>query len=336
MKLNMLPSAVLALTLVACGGGGGGDAPNPPPSAAPSLTGSIVREDNGVIYVTNAATGAETSFQAIPFNKGGVSVSKTGIIAHLQERELNPEGVVVRLTRLDGSIVREFTYAQNLSFVTNRGGARISPDGKWVAFAMNTDIGAAGRADRTYVCNTEGTLSCSFWDYNDDPGWTADNRLLAVDENGTQIYRSNAVLSTNPADNRLDAIGPSNLQGAQSPEGTPDGNGIVFSTGNALPRVFGLNLSSGAVTSLLSDGLSQDLPLAVADSLLYLQPCCANRNGGGTTAGILSHTVHRIPLNLNTTVSSPTGYINEPGLYLQGAGGKLRTVERYGYTPVTR
>ncbi len=340
MQFRLLSSLLMVWALAACGGGGGGgstEAGNPNGTTPPTgATGSIVREDNGVIYVTNVATGVETKFETVPFNKGGVSVSKTGIVAHLQERDRNPEGVLIRLTRLDGTIVREFTYEQKLTFVNNRGGARISPDGKWVAFALNTDIGDAGRADRTYVCNTEGAISCSFWNYNNDPGWTADNRLLAVNEDGTQIYRSNAVLSTDPLQNRLDPIGPSNLQGAQAPEGTPDNKGIVFSTGNALARVLGLNLTTGTVTTLLTDGLSQELPLAVETSLLYLQPCCANRNGGATTAGILSHTIHRIPLNLSTTVNSPTGYVNEPGLYLQGSGGKLKTVERYGYTPAVR
>ncbi len=346
----MVASLLVALTLVACGGGGGGGTdPSPTggtsPTTTPTVTppttgatGSIVYEDNGRIYVVNVATGAKSDFAALQFVSGGVSVSRDGTVAHLQEDFGNPGGVFIRLTRLDGTLVREFGVQKDLSNINNNGGARISPDGKWVAFSINTDLGGnLGRADRTYVCPTVGNTLCSFWNYNREPGWTADNRLLAVDERRTQIYRSNANLSTTPSQNRLDPIGPDNLQEAYSPEGTADNNGVVFSQGSiTLSRTFGLNIATGTVRQLLTGGVAQRLPLVVDGNLLYLQPCCANRNGGGTTAGILSSSMHRLPLNLAGTLDSPTGFVNEPGFYLLSGTDRLRTTQRYGYTPATR
>jgi hypothetical protein len=339
MKLHILAGLFSAYVLVACGGGGGGADPTTSPSTMPQAsTGSIVYEDNRRIYVVNVATGVAFDFLALQSNEGGVSVSSDGTVAHLQKDFGTPGGVFIRLNKLDGTLVREFNVQQEFTVLNNNGGARISPDGKWVAFSINTDLGAsAGRADRTYVCNTIGTLSCSFWNFNREPGWTADNRLLAVNEARTQIYRSNANLSTDPSLNRLDPIGPDNLQDAYSPEGTADGNGVVFSQGSiSLSRTFGLNLTTGAVKQLFTGSIYQRLPLPVGSSLLYLQGCCANRNGGGTTAGLLSSSVHLAPLDLNTTLDSPTGYVNEPGLYLQSASGRLRTNQRYGYTPASR
>lgn len=233
-------------------------------------------------------------------------------------------------------MLREFNVEKDLSFPTNNGGARISPDGKWVAFSVNTDLGGnAGRADRTYACNTTGTVSCSFWNYNREPGWTADNRLLAVNETGTQLYRRNANLSTNPDLNSLDPIGPNNLQQAYSPEGTPDNTGIVFSTGSiTLSRSFGFNIATGALKQLFTGSIYQRLALPVDGSLLYLQGCCVNPNG--TTQGSLRSSIHHAPLNLDATLDSPTGFVNQPGFYLQTAAGRLSTVERYGYTPAVR
>jgi Tol biopolymer transport system component len=355
MQFRLLSSLLVVWALAACGGGGGGGSsteagnpngttPNttptntvttPPPTAA---SGSIVYEDNGRIYVVNVATGVVFDYLAMQYVEGGVSVSLDGTVAHLQEDFGTPGGVFVRLTRLDGSTVREFNIQKDLTNLNNNGGARISPDGKWVAFSINTDLGGnAGRADRTYVCSAIGTVLCTFWNFMREPGWTADNRLLAVNEARTQIFRSNANLSTSPDLNRLDPIGPDNLQQAYSPEGTPDNSGIVFSTGSiGLSRVFGLDIATGAVKQLFTGSVYQRLPLAVGSNLLFLQGCCANRNGGGTTAGILSSSVHRAPLNLNVTLDSPTGYVNEPGLYLQTASGRLKTTERYGYTPAVR
>jgi WD40-like Beta Propeller Repeat len=354
MRFKLWFSLLLVLVLAACGGGGGGGGstngdstvitPTPTntvtvPAPTPGASGSIVYEDNGTIYVVNVATGTVTDFAALQYTQGGVSVSRDGTVAHLQEYFADPGGVIIRLTRLDGTLVREFNVFKDLSNINNEGGARISPDGKWVAFSINTNISAVGqsssRADRVYVCNTVGTVLCTFWNNVRDPGWTADNRVLAVDGNRTQLYRSNANLSTTPTQNRIDPIGPDNLEQAFAPEGTPDNNGIVFSTGSVgIARTFGLNLASGVVTRLFTGSVYQRLPLAVGDSLLYQQGCCVSRNGGG--AGTLGSNLHRAPLNISITQDSPTNYTNEPGNYLRSARGVLRTSERYGYTPAVR
>jgi Tol biopolymer transport system component len=335
MKLRILAGLFAACSLIACGGGGGGADPGTSPATVPQAsTGSIVYENNGRIYAVNVATGATTEFAALQYVQGGVSVSRDGTVAHLQEYFNAPGGAFIRLTKLDGTLVREFTVEKDLTNINNNGGARISPDGKWVAFSINTDLGGnAGRADRTYLCATADNSECNFWNYTREPGWTADNRLLAVDENRKQLYRSNANLVVANT-NRLDPIGPGNLQEAYSPEGTADGNGVVFSQGSiSLSRSFGLNLTTGAVTQLFTGSIYQRLPLPVGNSLLYLQGCCVNPNGTGQ--GTLSNTLHRAALNIDATQDSPTNSINQ-GSYLQSGGQPLRTTQRYGYTPAVR
>ncbi len=336
MTAKFLLTLPLVLALTACGGGGGGGTdpgnPNPPPS--PTAAGSIVYEGIRFIYVVNVATGVQTEITPLEFIQGGVSVSLDGTVAHLQENFSAAGGVIIRLNRLDGTLVREFTVEKDLTNINNNGGARISPDGKWVAYSINTDLGGnAGRGDRTYVCNTVGTILCTFWNFRREPGWTADNRLLAVNEARTQIYRSNANLSTTPSQNSLNPIGPSNLQEAYSPEGTADNNGLVFSQGSiTLSRTYGLNIATGVVKQLMTGGLSQRLPLAVGSNLLYQQPCCANSSGTNT----LRSNIHRIPLDINATIDSPTGLVNQSGYILRFALGEINTNQRYGYTPAVR
>ena len=337
MSAKLLSCLPLVLALAACGGGGGGvdsGAPNPTPPPTPTSSGSIVYEGTRFIYVVNLATGVQTEITPLPSIKGGVSVSLDGTVAHLQEDFGNPGGVIIRLNRLNGTLVREFNVEKDFTNINNNGGARISPDGKWVAFSINTDLGGnAGRGDRTYACNTVGTVFCTFWDFRREPGWTADNRLLAVNQAQTQIYRTTASLTNTPSQNILNPIGPGNLQEAYSPEGTADNNGVVFSQGSiTLSRTYGLNIATGVVRQLMTGGLSQRLPLAVGSNLLYQQPCCANSSGSNS----LRSNIHRIPLDINATIDSPTGLVNQPGYILRFALGEINTNQRYGYTPAVR
>ena len=337
MSAKLLSCLPLVLALAACGGGGGGvdsGAPNPTPPPTPTSSGSIVYEGTRFIYVVNLATGVQTEITPLPSIKGGVSVSLDGTVAHLQEDFGNPGGVIIRLNRLNGTLVREFNVEKDFTNINNNGGARISPDGKWVAFSINTDLGGnAGRGDRTYACNTVGTVFCTFWDFRREPGWTADNRLLAVNQAQTQIYRTTASLTNTPSQNILNPIGPGNLQEEYSPEGTADNNGVVFSQGSiTLSRTYGLNIATGVVRQLMTGGLSQRLPLAVGSNLLYQQPCCANSSGSNS----LRSNIHRIPLDINATIDSPTGLVNQPGYILRFALGEINTNQRYGYTPAVR
>ncbi len=66
-------------------------------------------EDNDRVYVVNVASGVVFDFLALPSVKGRV---------------------VVRLTRLEGTLVREFNIQKDLTNITNIGGACISTDGK--------------------------------------------------------------------------------------------------------------------------------------------------------------------------------------------------------------
>jgi WD40-like Beta Propeller Repeat len=280
--------------------------------------GSIVRTYAGKIEVTNLVTGKTTSFPAIPYEEGGVSVSQDGTIAHLQERSSNPEGVTVRLNKLDGTFIRDFVWEEPLSFVYD--GARISPDGKNVAFCLRvpTDRGAS----RVYVFETSPPHRYVFWQLVRSPGWTVDNRLIAVENNGRQMFLTRQPIDVTASTNFLAKVGPNNLATAEAPEGTPDGKSIVFSDNGGVPRSYSMDVATGAVAQLLTEGVGQFYPMVGGQSLFYAQKCCS---------GIASLSIiHNLPFNRSSTAPAPLGgYFLEDGMGSNFTGGSTR----YGYTP---
>ncbi len=283
--------------------------------------GSIVRIFSDEVEVTNLLTGTTTKFPAIASDEGGASVSQDGTIAHLQERATAPEGVTVRLNKLDGTFIREFFWAEPFSFV--RDGARISPDGRHVAFCLRVpnDRGES----RVYVFETSPPHRFVFWELVCAPGWTIDNRLIAVDVNGKQMYLTNQPINTSSAAaNLLAKVGPGNLPIVEAPEGTPDGRSIVFSDNGGVARTFSMDIATGAVRQLLSDGVGQFHPVAGGRSLFFAQKCC-------TDLFPLS-IIHHVPLNLDQTIPMTIG-----GYFLEDRNGENFTggSSRYGYTPAS-
>jgi WD40-like Beta Propeller Repeat len=338
--LRLLFAATLAVTLQACGGGGG-DAPAPPApptSSSAAVSGSLVWNDNGNIYVMNLATKAQRSFAALDFSvDNAVSASLDGVIAQLADR--GRDQAIIRLTQLDGSLVHEFVYNEDTSFSVS--GAIISPDSKAVAFAFNTYIpGAIGvngirdRGDRTVVCETRVTPnpSCVFFNFIRDPAWTPDNKLIGL-ENGNQFYINNQVTNfANPASNQLLKVGPGNLDRAQGSSMSPDGKTIVFSRNTGVDKVYGLDVASGVVTPLTADGIGQYHPAVSPDGayLAYRAQCCqtAPNSAGAVSTG---SRLHAIPFKPGITTSTPYA-VN----FLTDAQGKSINVGRsYGITPKT-
>jgi hypothetical protein len=276
--------------------------------------GSLVYTYSDKVHVVNLASGKDFIFGAVPYNEGGVSVSTDGTIAQLQQRDLNPEGALVRITKLDGTLIKEITITQEYSFVT--AGARISPDASRAAFSLNIQLGGGKSTIRTYSVDIK-TTKYIYWDYTNWPGWTADNRLLVVDSGGNQIYKSNAAVDF------INPIGPNNLVGVEAVEATSDGSTVLFSNKSGVRRSFAMNTTTGKVTQLLSDGTGQFYPLAANGSLFYVQECCS---GTFTLPAI-----HQIPLTPDKVTASPIAKFN-----LQNSTGeRLRPSGRYGYTPNT-
>jgi Tol biopolymer transport system component len=265
--------------------------------------GSIVYADNRVIRVMNLGTGRTKSFSSIDFREGGVSVSETGVIAQLQDRD-REDTVLIYLTKLDGTFIREFTYPAKLSFPL--GGARISRDGKAVAFALGALLDSGERGDRVVTCETQGEHRCVYFDNLRDPAWLPDNRFVGINY-GRQLYISNGPINfANPAQNRVDVIGPNTLDRASVAATSPNGKYVVFSSNAGVPRVYALNLQSGRVTTLTSDGIGQYTPLISNDGqfLYYIQQCCQRSptlGGGVATSGHL----HRIAFRPDITTPTP-------------------------------
>jgi hypothetical protein len=305
----------------------------PNPAAQTAGMGSLVYVNNSVVYVQNLATGATRSFEALEsISRGGVSVSNTGIIAQIEERR--GDVFWIRLTRLDGSIVREFSYQSKLSILVS--GARISRDGTVVAFALNTTVPSSGfqdgRGDRVVTCTTQTDQDCVYFDNLRDPTWLPDNRLVGINYK-RQFYISNGPVNfANPARSRIDPIGPNNLDQPESPETTPDGKNILFSTDEPNGHVYALDLSSQTVKQLTAGGWNQSRPMVSPDgqSLLYMQRCCQSIPGGVNTVGSASsYRIHRIPLN--TRASTQTPYTQ---FVIRNAAGKTVPSDgRYGVTP---
>jgi hypothetical protein len=274
--------------------------------------GSIVHIYSSEIEVMNLSTGSLKKFPAMPFEEGGVSVSSNGTIAHLQQRERDPEGVLVRLNQLDGTFIREFLWAEPNSFVKE--GARISPNGKYVAFCLRVpdDRGSS----RTYVFDTTPPHNYTFWTFTCSPGWTVDNRLLATNEGGNQIYISN------PEVNFLSPVGPSNLKRAGAPDGSPDGKSIIFYSGD-VSKTYSLNIATGVPIQLLNGSLTNFNALCGGKSLFYVQSCCTS---------VSLPTIHHVPLEASRTIPLTIG-----GYFLGNQlDDTMNVSDRFGYTPASQ
>jgi hypothetical protein len=302
-------SAVLGIT--ACGGGGGGSPgsggnPIPPVGSAGKVswltTDRINDRVERVIKTIDGSTGATQIFVAGDFSEGGVSAARNGTLAYLKEFDDSYE---IRLARTDGSAVTSFFWNENLTILLD--GVRISPDAKYVSFALNRSEGSA-REDAVYLCNTEGAVFCYWFSNLRSPAWLGDGRLIARTSDFGRIYAINVTTRA------LSPIGPV-IGDIDDLASTPNTSHILFSTNSRPNRIKALNLTTNVVTTLSDGGTGQYMPLVSSDgaSLYYLEACC----GGGTTAGVL----RRTPLNLGGAF---TGGVQTN--LVRDAGGGLITI----------
>jgi hypothetical protein len=319
LKARRLLAPILALLAL-----NGIDLGRTPISAQNSNAGSLVYFDitkiNGKtdygIHVMNLASGKTNIFAAVPYVEGGVSVSETGVIAQLQRQE-RTDTVMVYLSKLDGTYITDFTWTEKNSFPIS--GARISRDGTLVAFALKTILGNEKRGDRVVACETQNKtkIRCVYFDNLRDPAFLPDNRLVGINYE-KQIYISDAPINVaDPPSNNVTPVGPGTLDRAQNTATTADGKHVIFSSKAGIPRVYALNLQTGLVKTLTSDGIGQYNPVVSSDgkSLYYIQQCCQK---AATGSGVFTRgAVHRIPLNTNAT--TPTPYAKN---FLNNAEGK--------------
>jgi hypothetical protein len=283
------------LGLSACGGGGGaspgaGGNPITPGGSVGKVSWVTTERINNraetVIKTLDTSTGAVQLFQSGLFTEGGVSAARNGTLAYLQDFDDSYE---IRMVRADGSVVTTFTWNENLTFVLE--GARISPDAKYVSFALNR-ANNSGREDAVYLCNTEGAVFCYWFSNLRSPAWLGDGRLIARTSDFSRIY------AINPLTRSLDPIGPE-IGDADDLASTPNSSHIIFSTNSRPNRIRALNLTTNAVTTLSSGGTGQYMPMVSSDgaSLFYLEACCA---GGVTNIGVSSTAgaLRRTALNL--------------------------------------
>ena len=290
-----------------------------------SPSGSVVWMDNSSIRVMNLASGTTTGFTAIPYTYRGVSVSDTGVVAQLQERE-REDSVLVYLTKLDGTFIREFKYPEKNSFPVSS--ARISRDGQLVVFALRTLLANKTRGDRVVTCEIYTERDCVFFDNLRAPAWLPDNRFVAINE-GKQFYISDPINFQDPSQSDVRPIGPNTLDRATDAETSPDGRYVVFSSKAGVPRIYALNLQTGTVKTLTSDGIGQYTPHVSSDGrfLYYMQQCCQRTpsgSGGVATGGRL----HRIPFRPEAT--TPTPYLKN--VVYDNAKDPLDPDGQYGLT----
>ena len=331
---------VMLVLLASCGGGGGGGTPSAPGGGGGGgggvtptpATGSLVYTSqatvNGslskVVRVLNLATGSERLFATDDFVTGGASVSRSGVVAQVFDRGVNE--AVIRLNRLDGSLVKQFVIG--IPFSSSTSGARISPDGSLVAFGMR--VQANRGVDRVYFCDTGAVNDCRFYDDLSDPEWMPDGRLIGVDRLASHdrqgvLATTSPLTIANTAQNFLIDAGPQNLTNAQDPYATPDGKNIIVSLGT-LSNICALNIATKTTQQITSGGLQQYRATVSADgkTLFYLQQCCSNSGSAVATTG----TIHAIALNVNANTATPLGV----NFLTDAAGASIKNSNRFGFT----
>jgi WD40 repeat protein len=329
--------AFIALNLFGCGGGGGSatgsnDTAAGGPAAevipAPVLNsgkGSLVFDYvktingklGGAIHVFDLESKTETVFKAIEFLEGGATVAKNGHIAQLAAYN---DSVGIRITKLDGSIVKEFTFDESLSFAL--GGAAISPDASRVAFAINTYVTSRdNRADKVVVCQVANLQCRSYLDLR-EPAWTADGRLLATNSEQTRIFMSDGALAT------FSRLGTQSYSRVNALTSTPDSKGILIADKNEI-GVF--DIASGAYKRFGNNSLGiYDLAISSdGATLFFTQKCCGSADLG-------------IPPSLASLMSMPYKPTADPNLFdrkyqLLLANGTNPVIGgRIGYTDAVR
>lgn len=280
--------AVILTVLVA----GCSDSEEPSAPQDPAATGKIAYSfvatlgggTENAVHIFDLATRTETVFRAVDSPQGGVTAARDGTIAELGELD---DAAQIRLSDPDGTIRNSFIVRAELSFATS--GAAIAPDASRVAFSFDVAL-SAGRGARSYICPAAGDgTACSTFEDVKSPAWAPDGRLLAVNEDQTALFLSDAGL------NQLTRVPSRTLIRAENPVMTPDGKYVVFDEGD-IPRLALLELATGTVTALTEGGLGQFRAALSPDgaTLLFGQKCC-----GGL--GIQVVALHAIPFTIATS-----------------------------------
>jgi WD40-like Beta Propeller Repeat len=281
------------------------------------------------VKVLNLTTKKVTLFETDDFVFDGASVSKNGLVAQLFDR--GRDEAIIRINKLDGTFVKQFVYSEDNSFATS--GARISPDGKVVAFGLRVQVAAGDSRQRVYFCGTGENNDCYYYENLGDPEWLPDGRLIAVNvyqnrERGG-LYATEAPLSEgNQMPTDVFRIGPETLDNAEEPVVTPDGKTIMVGLG-VLQNIYAIDIQTKAVKKITTNGIQQFKPAVSNDgkTLFYIQDCCPV----SASAPASLPTIHTIPLQLNATTSTPisTNYLKD------AAGDSVNASGHYGYTNLT-
>jgi hypothetical protein len=173
-----------------------------------------------VIKAMNVATRSTAQFVLEQFNRDGPSVSLSGTIAYMTEDELN-DAVTIHLHQLNGQFISRFTYTERLTIPAS--GAKISPDDRRVAFALNRNDPTRGREDAVYVCNASGAPNCNFSFNLRDPAWMGNDKLVAVTGNDRA-----RIFTIEAATGRVAQVGGTSSERISNPAPTPDGQHIIF------------------------------------------------------------------------------------------------------------
>lgn len=286
-------TAVAAVTALAACSGGGGATPGDPPGGgggtgkiAYSFVATIAGKLEDAVHVLDVATRRETIFLAVDSPKGGVTAARDGTLAQLGELD---DAATIRVSSPDGTTRSSFVVRATLSFATS--GAAISPDAGRVAFSFDVAL-VDGRGPRTYVCPVGGDgTACATFDGLQGPAWTPDGRLLAVNEDESAVFLSDAAVT------RLTRVATAPLTRAENPIMTADGKYIILDLGE-ISHLGLIDVATGAVTPLTDGGLGQFRAALSPDgaTLLFQQKCC-----GGL--GIQVVTLHAIPFTTATTTT---------------------------------
>jgi Tol biopolymer transport system component len=317
-------AAVLGLSavLIACGGGGGGGGgANTPAPSNPAASGSVVYATVGtvngaadnLVRVMNLSTKAQREFAAFSDLEGGVSVSQNGVVAQLGG---NSDSYTVRLTQLDGTLIRNLALSEPSSFANT--GVRISPDALNIAFSLNVS-GPSGRVDAIYICNTQGPSSCKITSGLREPDWLDNQRVVALTESRKQLVLVDVATNANSI------VGSAETDDISSPSGTPDGKSIVFHRGALTERVVVMDVASGTQREITSAGVGQYWPAVSRDGtqLLYVERCCGQAPSGPY--------LRLIAYNPSTVTTGGS----ESHLLTDAAGKIINVSGRFGHTSAT-
>jgi Tol biopolymer transport system component len=181
--------------------------------------------------------------------------------------------------------VRSFDFTENVSMP--RSGARFSPDGMRVAFALYR--GEFNGREDVVVCNTQSTVNCRIYFNLEDPSWIDNSRLIAISADDEKRLFTIDLSTTNVR--QVAGTFPYQLA---SPVATRDGQTIILEQADWRPeRIVAVNIATGASREISTAGTGQYSPRVSPDgrSLGYLERAGAS--------GVNIPVLRGVTLNIN-------------------------------------